>query len=1188
MTTYLERLRPLGGRTLVATKRSRIRELLRSRYFSSGWVSLYCVTVSLLAFQNCGQGMGSSEPMVPVQSPFYGKKIYLDANELASLKAQQVQTVPVTYLVNNRCAQQTCALNPGQEKALVCKFISSPRFMDKLKDYVQAYASSVPADTSEEQLEAQLALTQADHDCVIGVSMTRNYTVGSVSNDPLQGAEYHHDVIHTPAALDYFSPDKLDPVKVGVIDTGVDSAHEDMYYPSGWIDWGGNQAKCTGICNYHGTFVAGIIGARRNNAKGGYGIASNAQVRAYRVGDSLGRIDSVELYNALNFFKVADPVEIINLSLGGSWSLDQTVQDAMVRLIADDVLFVIAAGNDGRSIDGVGFYPASFNYPAQINVGSASPITVLDSGVVTAVTATGAIAKDGFSNFSPQLVHIAAPGRAIHSTTLSNSYVNSSGTSFSTPMVTGAMALVKGYLKKAGYVNVSAEILKQILLEGSATQAGLTGFVKDQKYLDLLKLKDATANFLTTMNSSPIQINLISSEAVVVSGNKQVHVKIEIIGGDPAGMQTLRLYTNRAFLTDSYVASCAVTGVRQFCEFDILYQTLVVEASPELYFALSNQSGVLLSSLGIPLSKLNFGVRADSHIEGEVVSVQQGEEYFHVEGWACLVGFPDVIDIEVRSGTATGPVVGNLQTARQARGEFYSRCAAPSIDFGFTYVVPREVYVNSANQKLFFKAVHKGTGKALNLNIYSYQPKFMDPKPAEFTSFVYIDPVIYNGAAQIKITRREYNGWLLNLEGSACYYGVKRPLTLQLSFENDQPLAAIPEAWDGSSGLLTRPLAVQAVSVSTESYSWNIKNLSPLPSNTTAGTVGCGGSFSDISYPCSLTAPKADSTSATTNFVTYLPGISGQFPVPAGAPIGTLPVNYSIKSLLRSLPAVQTIIPDIAMGDGCALPSGFKVSIDMRKHIEAFVSGAAVSWRSDLVTRAQALARVPAAEKSLFQPSPDRTFAELRFAARAINPVLSLPGGAISSQAEQVDPVTGSPTYYSAFYARVFDNANVVLSALSSWMAINPVPPSTYAQVWSDIYSNLRSGQLAKTWVWYTGLNISVSPLNGLSLTTVFSSPLIPTKLPNSTRLFVVIPFDTGSVFGVLGTDFRFEFALNGSTTWFEAPLYAAQQSGSVGNMSGRLMADVDAPAPFNSIQFRIKINGKNTLQLKGVGIVTQ
>jgi hypothetical protein len=99
---------------------------------------------------------------------------------------------------------------------------------------------------------------------------------------------------------------------------------------------------------------------------------------------------------------------------------------------------------------------------------------------------------------------------------------------------------------------------------------------------------------------------------------------------------------------------------------------------------------------------------------------------------------------------------------------------------------------------------------------------------------------------------------------------------------------------------------------------------------------------------------------------------------------------------------------------------------------------------------------------------------------------------------------------------------------------------------------------------------------------------VIPTKLPNSTRLFVVIPFDTGSVFGLLGTDFRVEFALDGSTQWFEAPLYAAQQSGSVGNMSGRLMADVDTPAPFNSIQFRIKINGKNTLRVKGVGIVTQ
>lgn len=227
-------------------------------------------------------------------------------------------------------------------------------------------------------------------------------------------------------------PAKRSPVKVAVLDSGVDRTHPDLkravasydHKPFGASDLIG-----------HGSHVAGIIAAAANNAIGIAGVA-NCQVRCWKVfGDEPeddGEIymDNVAYYRALEAVARADDVRVVNLSLGG---LEPDPTEAeLIRALTerDDMLVVVAMGNefeDGNPKE----------YPA----------------VLPDVLAVGAIAPNRrrapFSNTGSH-IGIVAPGESILSTLPlrkspfrdTQAYDAWDGTSMATPFVAGAAALV--------------------------------------------------------------------------------------------------------------------------------------------------------------------------------------------------------------------------------------------------------------------------------------------------------------------------------------------------------------------------------------------------------------------------------------------------------------------------------------------------------------------------------------------------------------------------------------------------------------------------------------------------------------------------------------------------------------------------------------------------------------------------
>src|SRR4029453_13398680 len=139
-------------------------------------------------------------------------------------------------------------------------------------------------------------------------------------------------------------------------------------------------------------------------------------------------------------------VRVINASWGGgsdSQSLRQAIQDANNA----GILFVCAAGNDGVNIDEEPDFPGA--YAADLS----------NTISVAAVGAGGSLAS--FSNFGHRNVSLAAPGVLIWSTipTSRGGYGTASGTSMSTPYVSGIAALLWSHEPELSPAQVKQRII---------------------------------------------------------------------------------------------------------------------------------------------------------------------------------------------------------------------------------------------------------------------------------------------------------------------------------------------------------------------------------------------------------------------------------------------------------------------------------------------------------------------------------------------------------------------------------------------------------------------------------------------------------------------------------------------------------------------------------------------------------
>lgn len=215
--------------------------------------------------------------------------------------------------------------------------------------------------------------------------------------------------------------------------------------------YGNGNVKPLKKSESHGTHVAGIIAAERNNGKGANGVANNVEIMSIR---STPRGDEYDKDVALAIrYAVDNGALVINGSFGKSYSPHSDwVRDAIAYAGKKDVVFVHAAGNDSKDVD------TKPNFPDDNVNGVEVSDTYIRVGALAPKYGSGMVA--GFSNYGKKNVDVFAPGASVYSTTPENEYDTKGGTSMAAPGVAGIAALIRSY-----YPNLSAAQVKQVIMD---------------------------------------------------------------------------------------------------------------------------------------------------------------------------------------------------------------------------------------------------------------------------------------------------------------------------------------------------------------------------------------------------------------------------------------------------------------------------------------------------------------------------------------------------------------------------------------------------------------------------------------------------------------------------------------------------------------------------------------------------
>lgn len=239
-------------------------------------------------------------------------------------------------------------------------------------------------------------------------------------------------------------------VRIAIIDSGIYADHEDL--ASSNILQGVNvidRSAQTNDTSGHGTFIAAMLASSKDNGSGIAGMVDRSSIVPLKCFASGRQTDARYIVSAIYMAVDEYNCDIINLSLGIAEDVP-ALRQATKYAIDRGVIIVASAGNTGGTAL---MYPAAYD-----NVVGVGSVNQSDS-------------KSSFSQRNDS-VYVVAPGEDIYSAGInsSTSYVQGSGTSFSSVHITALAAVAKQYDRSID----SVQFMK--LLKGSATDLGTKGY----------------------------------------------------------------------------------------------------------------------------------------------------------------------------------------------------------------------------------------------------------------------------------------------------------------------------------------------------------------------------------------------------------------------------------------------------------------------------------------------------------------------------------------------------------------------------------------------------------------------------------------------------------------------------------------------------------------------------------------
>jgi thermitase len=281
--------------------------------------------------------------------------------------------------------------------------------------------------------------------------------------DTYYGSAWHLPKISAPAAWDIATGAGI---TIAVLDTGVDSSHPDLAarIVPGWntYDNNSNTADVYG----HGTKVAGAAAAIGNNSVGVTGVAWNAKIMPMRISNTSGYITY--------FSMVANAI---------TWAADHGARVANISYGVENVAAVQSAAQYMRNKGGVVVTAGGNNGALDASANTSTMITV--------AATDSADARASWSTYGPP-IDIAAPGVGIWTTTNGGGYGAVNGTSFSSPITAGVVALMLSANPSLKADQIDSLLMKSVVDLGAAGRDDYFGAGRIDAYKAVLAAKSAS------------------------------------------------------------------------------------------------------------------------------------------------------------------------------------------------------------------------------------------------------------------------------------------------------------------------------------------------------------------------------------------------------------------------------------------------------------------------------------------------------------------------------------------------------------------------------------------------------------------------------------------------------------------------------------------------------------------------